>query len=79
MEKTIDLTKLMLSNEKGNPLGRKFEIKEKLEMDKEYVVLLKGSVFAESYTTNNDGSVNALFKICPSSIEVITDKIKKGL
>jgi hypothetical protein len=75
----IDLNKLMLSNEKGNPLGRKFEITEKLEMDKEYTILLKGSVFSESYTTNNDGSVNALYKICPSVLQVITDDIKKSL
>jgi translation initiation factor 2 beta subunit (eIF-2beta)/eIF-5 len=75
----IDLNKLMLSNEKGNALGRKFEITEKLEMDKEYTILIKGQVFSESYTTNNDGSVNALYKICPSCLEVITDNIKKEL
>jgi hypothetical protein len=69
----------MLSNTKGNPLNTKFEIDEKLEMDKEYTILIRGTVFSENYTTNNDGSVNALYKICPSCLEVITDNIKKSL
>lgn len=79
MEKDLDQIKLMISNTKGNPLNVKFEIDDKLEIDKEYTILLKGQVFAESYTTNNDGSVNVLYKICPSELKVITDKIKKQL
>ena len=71
MAKVIDIAKVMLCNDKGNPLNRKWEIKESLEMGQEYVVLLKGQLFSETYLDNNDGSVNALFKICPTDIEVI--------
>jgi hypothetical protein len=78
-EKTIDQNKLMLSNTSGRPLNTKFEIDEKLEMDSEYTILIKGTVFSESYTTNNDGSVNALYKICPSDLQIITEQIKNSL
>lgn len=68
--KNIDQNKVMLSTIKGTPLNTKWEIPTKLEMDKEYIVILKGTVFSENYTTNNDGSVNALYKICPTEIEI---------
>jgi hypothetical protein len=71
MEKVIDIAKVMICNTKGNPLNTKYEIKEPLEIGKEYTVLLKGQVISETYLDNNDGSVNALFKICPTDIEVI--------
>lgn len=71
MAKVIDIAKLMLCNDKGNPLNTKYEISEALEMGKDYVIFIKGQLFSETYLDNNDGSVNALFKICPQEIEII--------
>ena len=75
----VDKIEVTLSETSGRPLKQKWEIKDLLNIDGEYTMILKGQVFTKQEKTNNDGTVNVVFKICPSDFEIITDEIKKAL
>lgn len=75
----IDKIQFQITGIDGKPLKTKFEMKDKLDIDGDYTILLKGAVFTEQGFSNQDGTINLLYKLAVSDAQVITDKIKKEL
>lgn len=69
-EKIIDKSNLMFTTIAGRPLNIKFEIDEPLEIDKEYIITIRGTCFKADMSSNNDGTVNMLYKITPDCIKI---------
>lgn len=75
----VDKIEVTLAETNGRPLKKKWEISELLRMDGEYTMIIKGQVFTKQEKTNNDGTVDVVFKICPNDFELIPEEIEKEI
>lgn len=67
MEKLIDHNDIQITG--------KAQIENELELGKDVVILLKGSVVMENYSDNQDGSVNRTYKIKPYLVEIVKKEL----
>lgn len=67
MEKLIDHNDIQI-------IG-KAQIENELELGKDVVILVKGSVVMENYSDNQDGSVNRTYKIKPYLVEIVKKEL----
>lgn len=71
MEKLIDHNDIQITG--------KSQVEDELELGKDVVIIVKGSVVMENYSDNQDGSVNRTYKIKPIYVEIIKDNIIKSI
>jgi len=69
-EKVIDKSTVALVGIDGRPLKEKFEISEPLEIDQEYIITMRVQCWKADMSSNNDGTVNVLFKVTPDCLEI---------
>jgi hypothetical protein len=75
----VDKIEVTLAETNGRPLKKKWEIPELLNIDGNYTVIIKGQVFTKQEKTNNDGTVNVVFKICPNDFELLPEELEKKI
>lgn len=66
MDKLIDHNDIQITG--------KAQIESELELGKDVVIFVKGSVVMENYSDNQDGSVNRTYKIKPFLVEIIKNE-----